>query len=80
MGTSNINNSLLLSSEDKKEPSAKEDQLNQLNEDSTEKALPAAGTNLSPQMQAEGESLTNELLQYFLQDLSAEGLDLLINR
>lgn len=38
------------------------------------------GSNLSPQLQAEGEAYTNELLEYLLQDLSAEGLDHLINR
>ena len=31
-------------------------------------------------MQAEGEALTNELLEYLLQDLSNEGLDHLLNR
>lgn len=38
------------------------------------------GANLSPSMQAEGEALTNELLEYLLQDLSNEGLDHLLNR
>ena len=38
------------------------------------------GANLPPQLQAEGEAFTNELLEYLLQDLSAEGLDHLINR
>ena len=50
----------------------------QLTESSVEK--PEPGSNLSPQMQAEGEALMNELLQYLLQDLSKEGLDHLINR
>jgi len=40
----------------------------------------APGSNLPPQLQAEGEALTNELLQYLLQDLSNEGLEFLINR
>ena len=45
------------------------------------RAQPAQpGANLPPQLQAEGEAFTNELLEYLLQDLSAEGLDHLINR
>ena len=36
--------------------------------------------NMSPQMQAQLESYSNEVLEYLLQDLSNEGLDLLINR
>ena len=38
------------------------------------------GANFPPSLTAEGEALTNELLQYILHDLSNEGLDHLINR
>lgn len=40
----------------------------------------APGSNLPPQLQGEGEAITNQLLEYILQDLSGEGLDHLINR
>ena len=37
-----------------------------LEENSLERALPVPGSNLPPQLQAEGEAFTNELLQYLL--------------
>ena len=48
-------------------------------EEGRETATP--GQNLPPQLQAEGEAFTQELLEYLLQDVSsAEALDHLINR
>lgn len=59
LGSSNVNSSLT-STDDKQKPIV--DQLQIVHDDSTEKEKTAPGSNLSPQMQAEGENLTNELL------------------
>jgi len=59
LGSSNINSSLT-STDEKHNPTV--DQLQIIHNDSTEKEKTAPGSNLSPQMQAEGENLTNELL------------------
>ena len=58
----------------------------QLDKQSTQDALPQEssvmepGANLPPQLQAEGEAIVNELMEFLKQDLHPERMEQMINR